>query len=230
VTSARVSVIIPVHDRRHCVMDAVNSVLDQSHDDIECVLVDDGSTDGTYELLEAASTRFSTVRVLRIEHAGVSAARNAGLRAAEGDVVTFLDSDDMMTPDRVKRQLEVRAAQGCDGIIGRADVTAMPGASLPTWFGQRPEWANEYYWTSLLIDIRHVRDIGGFDETLEVGEDIDLLVRLRECGLRIDASEETWTLRRYFGDNLTYRIGENDSALRDAIRRHVARRRAAAKA
>lgn len=222
-----VSVIIPVFDRAYCIADAVNSVLAQTHRPIECIVIDDGSTDSSYEVVAEIALRHPEVRVFQTDHAGVSAARNRGLREASGTAVTFLDSDDTMTPNRVERQLVLRAERSCDGVIARASAVPMSGASLPTWFERRPEWANEYYWTSLLIDLAPVRAIDGFDETLVIGEDIDLLVRLRAQGLRIDAIDETLTIRRYFGDNLTYAIAEGDSALRDAVRRHIARRRMA---
>jgi hypothetical protein len=63
---------------------------------------------------------------------------------------------------------------------------------------------------------------------MEMGEDIELLVKLREAGLRISATEEVLLTRRFFGDNLTYSLGLYDSTFRDAIRRHVARRRTSA--
>ena len=220
--SPLVSVIVPVYERGYCVMDAVHSILDQTHSDLECIVVDDGSTDDSYERVAAASADEPRIRAFSQPHAGVSAARNFGLREARGTYVTFLDSDDLMVADRIRRQLEILAEQSCDAVIGRCEVFAVAGASLPSWLTP-----NEYYMTSMLLELRHVRRVGGFDETLVVGEDVDLLVRLRGAGLRLNTADETFTVRRYFGDNLTYTIDESMSALRDSIRRHIARRRAA---
>jgi hypothetical protein len=76
------------------------------------------------------------------------------------------------------------------------------------------------------VATRHVLAVGGFDESLRTGEDIDLLVRLRGAGLRIDHTDDTFVVRRYFGDNLTADLAPDDPAWRNAVRRHLARRRA----
>ncbi|MDT8443890.1 MAG: glycosyltransferase family 2 protein [Desulfuromonadales bacterium] len=86
------SVIIPTYNRAHCIMSAVNSVLNQTHADFELIVVNDGSTDNTVDLLAAIDDE--RMRVIHQENRGVSAARNAGLAAARGEWMTFLDSDD----------------------------------------------------------------------------------------------------------------------------------------
>jgi glycosyltransferase involved in cell wall biosynthesis len=217
-----VTVIVPVYDRGYCVMDAVHSVIGQTHRELECIVVDDGSTDDSYELVAAASVDDPRIRAFSRPHAGVSAAKNFALHEAEGAYVTFLDSDDVMLPDRIRRQLEVLAEQSYDAVIARAEVSAIGGASVPDWVTP-----NEHYMTSILLETRHVLRVGGFDETLVLGEDVDLLVRLSGAGVRIGTADETLTLRRYFGDNLTYAIDDSRSAMRDSVRRHIARRRAA---
>ena len=101
-SSASVSVVIPTFNRQKVLPRAVMSVLHQSHRAAEVVVVDDGSTDGTAELIAA---RFGSVEILRQDNRGVSAARNAGIRATRGDWVAFLDSDDEWKPDKLERQL-----------------------------------------------------------------------------------------------------------------------------
>jgi glycosyltransferase involved in cell wall biosynthesis len=102
--SPEVSVIIPVYNRAHLVARTIESVLSQSHAACHVILVDDGSTDGTHEVVSA---RFPDprVRVLRQENRGVSAARNAGLAAATGDYIAFLDSDDVWRPWKLAVQI-----------------------------------------------------------------------------------------------------------------------------
>ena len=221
-----VSVVVPVYERSHCVMDAVASVLAQTHTDIECVVVDDGSTDGSYDVVAKACANEPRVRAVAEEHRGVSATRNRGIREARGEYVTFLDSDDLMPPTRVQRQLELLTEKSCDAVLGLANSFTMPGVGTPEWMKARPDWGDGYMWITFLVATEHIRAVGGFDETLQIGEDIDVLVRMRLNGVRVAAVEETFVLRRFFGDNLTYDMSEHDSALRDAIRRHVARRRA----
>lgn len=99
-----VSVIIPTFDRAHCVLSAIESVLAQTYEDFELVVVDDGSSDATAALL--AGIADPRLRVLRHErNHGAAAARNTGIRAARGRLIAFLDSDDVWFP----RKLEVQA-------------------------------------------------------------------------------------------------------------------------
>jgi GT2 family glycosyltransferase len=97
----KVSVLIPTHNRRQYVVDAIQSVADQDYADLEIVVVDDGSTDGTEEAL--APYR-SLIRYIRTENQGPASARNVGMQAARGDYVAFLDSDDLYYPFKIKLQ------------------------------------------------------------------------------------------------------------------------------
>jgi GT2 family glycosyltransferase len=97
-----ISVIIPTYNRAAWVVEAVDSVLDQTYRDLELIVVDDGSTDETPARLAAYGRR---LRYDRQEHSGVSAARNRGLALASGEWIAFLDSDDLWLP----RKLEVQA-------------------------------------------------------------------------------------------------------------------------
>jgi len=100
----RISVVIPVYQGKKHVMRAVGSALRQTHLDTEIVVVDDGSTDGTWELLQ--SLRDGRVRIFRQENAGASAARNLGLLHATGEFIAFLDADDRWLPDKLEREME----------------------------------------------------------------------------------------------------------------------------
>ncbi len=98
-----VSVIIPTYNRGRCIGDAVQSVLGQSLQDLECIVVDDGSTDNTLEIL--AGINDPRLRVISQKNAGVSAARNSGIASAKADVIGLLDSDDVWLPEKMARQL-----------------------------------------------------------------------------------------------------------------------------
>ncbi len=98
-----ISVIIPTYNRSWILKDAVDSVLSQKFTDFELIVVDDGSTDSTSELLSAYKDRIIKIRQ---ENRGVSSARNSGLRAASGLYVAFLDSDDMWLPEKLSSQVD----------------------------------------------------------------------------------------------------------------------------
>jgi len=100
-----VSVVIPTHNRAYCVFRAIDSVREQTHKNWEVVLVDDGSTDDTAQVISARYGNDPRVRYLYQTNAGVSAARNAGIRESRGDYVALLDSDDVWKPWKLALQL-----------------------------------------------------------------------------------------------------------------------------
>src|ERR1700759_5182615 len=102
-----VSVVIPTFNRRHLILRALQSVVEQTYPHLEVIVVDDASTDGTVEFLE--SKHFNVpLRVIRIEqNSGPSAARNKGIACASGKYVALLDSDDYWLPGKLARQVEV---------------------------------------------------------------------------------------------------------------------------
>jgi glycosyltransferase involved in cell wall biosynthesis len=226
--ASTVSVVIPTHDRAFCVRDAIASVLAQTHPEVECVVVDDGSTDDTAAMLRAAFHTEPRVSVVEQPHAGVSAARNRGLHEAHGDFVTFLDSDDLMPPERVRWQLDALGADDVDAVIGRQRQELVGDASFPDWFAAHPEWWDGFCHITICVPLDLARSVGGFDQRLEVGEDIDWVVRLAGTGAHIAQLDRVLVVRRIFGDNLTYRIGpEGPRAMWDAVRGHMSRRRTA---
>lgn len=106
-----VSVIVPTYNRAHCVGRAIRSALEQTYAHVEVIVVDDGSTDGTADVVAGCGPRVTYVRQA---NGGVAAARNAGLRAATGEFVAFLDSDDWWDPWKLSAQIAV--------LRGRPDV------------------------------------------------------------------------------------------------------------
>jgi glycosyltransferase involved in cell wall biosynthesis len=98
----RVSIVIPTYNRAWTLAEAIDSVLGQTFASFEIIVVDDGSTDGTARLLQRYG---SAVRVLRQINQGVSAARNAGIRSARGELIALLDSDDLWRPEKLARQV-----------------------------------------------------------------------------------------------------------------------------
>ena len=97
-----VSVIIPTYNRGWIIREAIDSVLAQDFADYELIMVDDGSTDNTPDILNAYGR---DIRVLRQSNKGVSAARNRGIRASSGGLIAFLDSDDLWLPQKLSRQV-----------------------------------------------------------------------------------------------------------------------------
>lgn len=98
-----VSIIIPVYNGEHYIAEAIDSLLKQTYDKIEIIVVDDGSEDNTARIVKS----FRHVRYIHQENRGVSASRNLGMSIARGDYIAFLDADDLYTPEKVEKQVDV---------------------------------------------------------------------------------------------------------------------------
>ncbi len=126
------SVIVPVYNVKNCLERCLDSVLEQTERDFECIVIDDGSTDGSGEICDAYANRDPRIRVIHQENRGLSGARNAGLDAAQGVYVYFADSDDYLLPlllEKVREQFE--KVPGCDHVIFQNQVVELNGEVLP---------------------------------------------------------------------------------------------------
>ena len=109
-----ISVIVPVYNPGEYLRRCIESILNQTESDLELILVDDGSTDGSGALCDAFAGQDARVRVIHKANAGVSAARNDGIRAARGEFVAFADGDDWLEPEMYGRLLAEQRQSGCD--------------------------------------------------------------------------------------------------------------------
>ena len=103
----RISVIIPTFNRAALLKQALDSVLAQTHDNWEAIVIDDGSTDDTDAVLREYGAH---ITARRVDHAGAGVARNVGLQIATGDLITFLDSDDLLSPIALASQVAYLAS------------------------------------------------------------------------------------------------------------------------
>ena len=119
-----VTIVIPTYNRGQVIQGAINSSLDQTHPEIEIIVVDDGSTDDTEKIIASLISRAPgrELRYLKQENAGASAARNTGMLAAKGDFIQFLDSDDFLFSEKIEKQLSALLL----GPRGSADGLAIP--------------------------------------------------------------------------------------------------------
>jgi hypothetical protein len=175
-----VSVIMPAFNRATTIGPAIRSVLAQSHDRLELIVVDDGSTDGTVAVVEsfAADAR---VRLVRSDHAGVSAARNLGLEQARGDTVAYLDSDNRWVPWFLAVMLRALAAEGAavgySAISMRDDLGHLTGYRGAAFDWQACLERNYVDLNCFVHDRAILREIGGFDPGLRRMVDWDLILR-----------------------------------------------------
>jgi glycosyltransferase involved in cell wall biosynthesis len=187
-----VSVIIPTYNRRAMLLEAVDSVLAQSFESFELIVVDDGSTDGTAEHLTRLEKR---IRIERIDHRGPAAARNRGVELARAPLIAFLDSDDLWSPTKLESQLAfMRANPGC-AISQTNEIWIRNGHRVNPGLRHRKR-AGDIFIDSLrtcLISMSATmmrtdlfRTCSGFDEIMAAAEDYDLWLRIlieHEAGL-----------------------------------------------
>jgi len=183
----RISVIVPCFDLGAFLPDTIDSVLAQTYDDFEVLVVDDGSTDpATVELL--AHARWPHTSIVRAPHRGVSAARNVGIAHARGDYLCFLDADDLLEPNFLERTV---AALDADPTLTFVSTWLRTfGAEEWLWQPERCDLeallAEDTVLTASLVRRDAVTALGGFDEKMpEQGyEDWDLWLGLVAAGHR----------------------------------------------
>jgi glycosyltransferase involved in cell wall biosynthesis len=234
-----VRVILPTHNRADVVSDAIRSALAQSHGDLELVVVDDGSTDVTPDLVADWARRDRRVRYLRQRQGGASAARNAGLALPDiPAVVAFLDSDDLWSADHLASSVRVlnecpevglvfaryetvdnadkMTPQGTQARARRMDrAFALGERALP---GGAVQLSAETSLTALLLGeiapatpsvvLRTPPEpLRFFDPDQEILEDALYFIRLADSGWNFAYFNAVHVWVRYFGDNLTARLG-----------------------
>ncbi|MBA2672854.1 glycosyltransferase, partial [Ramlibacter sp.] len=199
-TAPRVSVVMPVFNRAWCVAEAIDSVLATGAPDLELVIVDDGSTDGTADIL-ARYAECEPRRVRVVAHSGranlgISRSRNLGASQARGIYLAFLDSDDLYHPGRFAHApawLDRHPAHdACIEPFERADIDGAR-RELVTHLAPVPQadagWLDAMlfstiYWHTSVITLRRCAwpRFGGFDPRLALGEDVALWLRLAAAG------------------------------------------------
>jgi glycosyltransferase involved in cell wall biosynthesis len=179
----RVSVVIPTYNCAPLVREAIASALAQTVPPFEVLVIDDGSTDDTRAVISQFG---SPVRYVWKPNGGVSSARNRGLAEVQGDLIAFLDADDVWHPNKLRRQIEILRDQPALGLLGTG-VVRWPGA-FPEDAGSRPGAVREvtldalvvrnHFVTSSVVVRREVaRAVGEFDRNLSGPEDYDFWLR-----------------------------------------------------
>jgi glycosyltransferase involved in cell wall biosynthesis len=178
-----VSVVIPAFNASRFIAESINSARAQSHQDLDIVIVDDGSTDDTAEIIERLASADARVRLVRSEHRGVSAARNRGIAAARGDLIATLDADDLWHPHKIERQYALmRRADPEVGVVycWAAGIDLRGLVILPVWNDSRArgDVLNDIVRSGILSNgstplMRRavIERAGGYDEKLGLCED-----------------------------------------------------------
>jgi glycosyltransferase involved in cell wall biosynthesis len=190
----QLSVIIPTFNRAHTLPRAVDSVLAQTRPADEILIVDDGSTDRTRELIENG---YPQCRYLHQANRGVSSARNLGIREARGDWIALLDSDDAWLPDKLQRQEQALRADPGHRLCHTEEIWIRNGVRVNAMHKHRKSGGRIFLQclplcvispSSALLHRSLFEELGLFDESLPACEDYDLWLRIcaRESVLFIE--------------------------------------------
>lgn len=232
----RISVVIPCYNAAHYLPTTLNSVMSQVGFDVEILMVDDGSTDGSSALVESA---FPTVRVLRQTNQGVAVARNNGVDQSSHPWVAFIDADDVWLPGKLRAQwallqqhpearmvysawqvwnvpqAEPDPEQLAFLIAASQSVNCGTGSGTCRWQGPTgwiyPELLSDcVVWTStVLVQRSLLQELGGFDPHLKVGEDYDLWLRASRLTPILKVPRPL-ALYRHHSANITQRMPERN--------------------
>jgi len=201
ITTPQISVIIPIYNNALYIQEAITSVLSQGIEKLEIIVIDDGSTDNFEEKIKGFND--PRIRLIKQINSGASAARNNGIRHANGEYIAFLDADDIWAPNKLKLQLEV--------LINRADVNMVYGQvkefydisinehadlqkGVKTFVGYSP--------IALLISKSDFLLVGDFQSKWKVAEFIDWYDRAKYVGLSEFLLPDVLAFRRIHSGNI----------------------------
>lgn len=185
--SPLVSVLMCVYNDEKYVSLAIESILTQSYNNFEFIIVDDGSTDNTSNILKSYSTKHECIKLFRINNSGTTAAANFGLSKVKGKYVARIDSDDISFPDRLRIEVEYLEINPSTALIGGgAEIIDVNGnvigeRNIKT---KRPAITllkrNIFQQSDVMFRTDVARNLGGYREKFYNGEDYDLWLRISE--------------------------------------------------
>lgn len=211
------SIVVPARNAARFIGDTLASLAAQHTADFEAVVIDDGSTDGTADIVRGVAAGNSRFRLVAGAAKGVSVARNAGLEAARGEIVLFLDADDLLAPDALDRFAEaLAAAPEAVAALGGVARIAEDGRSLPGRDNRElaagPDQLALLLRKNFIVNggalaIRRsaALEAGGYDPDLAYGEDWEFWCRLLELGPLVLVSGPAALAYRQISTGANYR-------------------------
>jgi glycosyltransferase involved in cell wall biosynthesis len=227
---ALVSVIIPCYNAERWIGEAIQSCLDQTHQPMEVIVVDDGSTDRSQQIVSAVAKNANVaIKLIASVHKGASAARNQGLAVASGDYVQFLDADDLMSPRKIELQA-VFTAHGHEAVPCGPWLWLRP--SNERWMTEQPrehtistddlvhQWlaGNGFVVHCFLWPRKVVIELGGWDESLSIWQDTDLFIRAVFKGIQFCFVPESVVYYRTGHSSTSVSSGRTLDSLKSRIR------------
>ena len=209
----KVSIIIPAYNQEQFVTQAVDSALAQTYPNVEVIVIDDGSTDGTRDVLANYGKK---IKYIHQQNKGLAGARNTGILAAQGDYLLFLDSDDIIPPSKLELQVPLLETQPEFGLVYSAwqcvneDCTQVLLEYRMNKQGNllRDLLRRTFFCIPAAAIIRRecLERVGLFDESLRAAEDTDMWIRLAYAGYAFGYIDEILLLYRIHGASLSAKV------------------------
>ena len=221
------SVCIPAFQAERYIREALESVLAEVPDDAEIVVVDDGSTDGTFAVAASCGNR---IRVLRQPHRGIGATFNAAVSASSGELIATIDADDLWLPGKTDAQLhELHADPSLDAVLGYAREFLSPDlpAEASTRWACRSSPVPGFLRSTMIVRRSAWHRVGPFDTDLAVGEFVAWYARAVAAGLRTKVLPQVVLARRIHGANTVLRERDARADYLKIVTAALHRRRAA---
>jgi glycosyltransferase involved in cell wall biosynthesis len=225
-----ISVIIPCYNYGHLIAETIDSVLHQSYTDVEIIVIDDGSTDNTSEVLNEYADKYKQVKYYKYENAGLGTARNRGLGKATGQYIQFLDADDLIEPGKFELQLKLFTEHPEADVVYSSVRYFKNNAfdlsdRLLTYWGPDKEWmpktsgkadaiytdtfkGNFAHLSSPLFKKELVDRVGAFDNEISAVADYHFLLRcvIAQAYFYYHDTPGTYSLVRWHPDNMSRNV------------------------
>jgi glycosyltransferase involved in cell wall biosynthesis len=221
-----VSVIIPVYNCERYLAEAIESVLAQTYRPIEIIVVDDGSTDGSAEVVKAFG---SSVHYCYQANSGIGGARNKGINLARGNFLAFLDADDLWVEDKLMQQMAVfQGKQGLDFIFGHVQQFISPEldekhkSNIHCPAKKMPG----YIAGAMVIKKEALIHAGAFETHWQIGEFVHWYIKAKEQGMKSFMLPEIVLKRRLHTDNMGTRHRDSRTDYVRMLKASLDRRRA----
>jgi glycosyltransferase involved in cell wall biosynthesis len=213
-----ITVIVPVKDGSIFLERVFKSIRDVSND-IEIVFIENGSTDKS--LQECVRLADDRTQVFQLSESGVSRARNFGISAAQGKIITLLDADDEILADRIKF-IENHDWSSIDFVIGCMQLVDSEESSYPPEIKiAKVSGLPLFAGSALIFTKTGFAQIGGFNENLSHGEDMDLILRAKKNGMNSIYTPTPFLIRHFHENNASLNRSASASGLFSALRSNV---------
>lgn len=200
-----VSVIVPVYNGEKYVAETLESIIAQNYTPKEIIVVNDGSTDGSEEIIHL----YKEVKYIGQMNRGVPVARNRGILKSKGEFIAFSDQDDIWKPNKLTVQVNYLVENPfCDYVISKRKIYMEPGIKRPLWLKKELTESEDidYSPSSLLARASLFEKIGLFDTELENASDVDWFFRAKNEGIEKGIIDEVLYLKRIHEDNQSNRV------------------------